>query len=350
MYKSLIKPILFRFNPEVVHDFVVALGEFAGRFAITRFLARLIYGYRGPDISKVVDGIKYKTPIILSAGFDYNGELTQILPMMSFGGEEVGSVTAKACVGNVGEHLTRLKHSKSILVNKGLKNDGVEVIISRLKNTPRIRGFVIGVSVARTNDKDSASVDAGIADYEFTLRKLVENDVGDYYTINISCPNAFGGEAFTDPDLLVKLFNVLDKIKRTKPLYVKMPISISDEKFLEVLAVLDHYSVQGVVIGNLQKDYSKIDARDNSPRNFKGGLSGRPCFERSNELIALTKKKYKNRFTIIGSGGIFSYADAREKMNLGADLVQLITGMIYEGPGLIKNICRCSSVGRASLS
>jgi dihydroorotate dehydrogenase len=350
MYKSLIKPILFRFNPEAVHDFAVSLGEFAGRFAPTRFITRLIYGYNGPDISKVVDGIKYKTPIILSAGFDNNARLTRILPMLSFGGEEIGSVTLRPCEGNPYPRLTRLPSTQSIIVNKGLRNIGAEAIIKKLQNTPRVKNFVLGISLARTNDVASSSVEDGILDYCQSLKKFTESGVGDYFTINISCPNAFTGELFTKPPLLEQLLNALDKVERIKPLYIKMPISINSEVFLDLLSVIEHHKVDGVVIGNLEKNYDVIDPKDIKPTQFQGGISGRPCFKRSNELIALTKKKYKNRFTIIGSGGIFSHADAREKMKLGADLVQLITGMIYEGPGLIKNICRCSSVGRASLS
>jgi len=347
MYKKVIKPILFRFNPEPVHDFFISFGEFLGGFTLGRNLVSLFYNYRGPDISKTVDGIKYRTPILLSAGFDYNGRLSRILSALSFGGEEVGSVTARPCAGNDRPRLTRLPRSKSIIVNKGLKNDGVEKIIARLKNRPRAENFVIGISLARTNDASSATLPESIADYAFSLRRLTEEGVGDYYTINISCPNAYSGEIFTDPDSLEGLFQVLDKISRAnpkKPLYVKMPTSVSDQTFKELLAVLARHKVEGVVIGNLMKDYRKINVHDASPEKFQGGLSGAPCFDRSNELIALTKKEYKNRFTIIGSGGIFSPADAKKKMELGADLVQLITGMIYEGPGLINAICRSLAV------
>jgi dihydroorotate dehydrogenase len=335
------------FDPEAVHNFCTIFGKFIGATILGRFILGSMYGYKKTDTAKIVDGIYYKTPILLAAGFDYNGELTQVLSSISFGGEEVGSVTAKASFGNPKPRLTRLPNTQSILVNKGLRNDGVESVIRRLEKTKRVKDFVIGVSIARTNEKDTSSVEAGIIDYVFSLKKLVEANIGDYYTINISCPNSFGGEAFITPELLGQLFVELDKVSHKKPVYVKMPISISDDVFLALLHVLNKHNVQGVVIGNLQKDYTKIKTGDFVPQKYSGGLSGKPCEERSNQLIALTKTKYGNRFTIIGCGGIFSYKDAQKKLDAGADLIQLITGMIYEGPGLVKEICKGLSLQKS---
>lgn len=338
MYKHALKPILFLFEPETVHNFFVSFGRFMGRFRLGRFIVSTMYGYKGKDISKVVDGIKYKTPILLSAGFDYNANLVDILSSMSFGGVEVGSVTARPCLGNSTPRLRRLINTKSILVNKGLKNDGVDAVIQKIKNK-KTNDLVVGISIARTNDKNTTTTEAGIEDYVYSLKKVVESNVGDYYTINISCPNAFWGEAFTTAPLLEKLFISLDKVERTKPLYVKMPISIEDEIFFQLLEVLDRHNVQGLIIGNLQKDYKKINEKDKTPEKYCGGLSGKPCEDRSNFLIKTTKEKYKDRFTIVGCGGVFSYEDARKKFDSGAVLIHLITGMIFEGPSLIKSIC-----------
>ena len=159
LYKHVLKPILFLFDPENVHDFFIWTGELLGRFWLTRHLVSFAYGYRvskkSKDISKTVDGINYRTSILLSAGFDYNGRLTKILPYIGFGGEEVGSVTARPCEGNPKPRLTRLPKSKSIIVNKGLRNEGVDKIITRIKDEHQ--KFVIGISIARTNDEKSVS-------------------------------------------------------------------------------------------------------------------------------------------------------------------------------------------------
>jgi dihydroorotate dehydrogenase subfamily 2 len=339
LYKHLLKPILFRFDPESVHDFFTASGEWIGKHGIGRSALDATYGYHGPDISKTVDGIAYRTPLLLSAGFDYNARLTRTLSHIGLGGEEIGSVTAKPCEGNAKPRLTRLRRSQSILVNKGLRNDGVDAIIERLKSVPREPGYVIGISIARTNCAESASVEAGIADYAYSFRRLNEEGVGDYYTINISCPNAFGGEAFSSPELLPKLLAALKQIPCAKPVYVKMPINIPWDQFDALLRIIDAHGMSGVVIGNLNKDYGSLDVRDETPQAYKGGLSGKPCTHLSTDLIYKTRQVYGKRFTIIGVGGVMSPETALEKFEAGADLVQLISGLIFEGPGLVKKMC-----------
>lgn len=340
MYQRILKPTLFLFNPEFVHKVFVWKGVFLGSNPLTRKIINVVYGYHGSDISKVVDGITYKTPVVLSAGFDYNGHLTQILPSLGFGGVEVGSVTARPCRGNPSPTLTRLPDSKAIIVNKGLKNDGVDKIIERLKKKKRFKDFVIGISIAKTNDKQSADTQEAIKDYCYSFKQLNEENVGDYYTINISCPNAFGGETFTKPDLLEQLLFEIKKIPCTKPVYIKMPINIFWEETKDLLDVIVKYQINGVIFGNLNKNYLDIPHAPERPPEYRGGISGKPCFHPSNILIEKTKKEYENKLTIIGCGGIFTPVDAMYKFELGSSLIHLITGMIYEGPSLIKKICK----------
>ena len=342
MYKHVLKPILFWFDPESVHDMFTSTGKFLGSFWLGRYMTSWIYGYRGADISTTVDGITFRTPFLLSAGFDYNGHLDRILPCIGMGGEEVGSVTAKPCEGNPKPRLTRLPKSQSIMVNKGLRNDGVERIISRFKSSSRsnTNRFIVGVSIAKTNCNDAATTQGAIDDYVYSFRRLNEEGVGDYYTLNISCPNAFGGEAFITAPLLTQLLDAISKIPCQKPIYVKMPINIPWEQFDSLLQVIDSHKLQGVIIGNLNKDYSSLDFREEAPAGFHGGLSGKPCRALSTELIRKTREKYARRFTIIGVGGVMSWKDADEKFEAGADLIQLITGMIFEGPGLIGRLCK----------
>ena len=323
---------------------MVATGEILGRNFLTRRLIDLVYGYHGPRISKMVDGITYRTPFLLSAGFDYNARLGRILPHIGLGGEEIGSITAKPCEGNPRPRLTRLPRSRSIIVNKGLRNDGVEKIIERCRrgrtSPTRNFAFVSGISIARTNCAESSDIESGIDDYLYSFRRLNEEGIGDNNTINISCPNAFGGEAFTTPELLEKLLLALAPVSCKKPVYVKMPINIPWKQFEALLKIIDTHGLQGVVIGNLNKDYNSLDFREEAPAEYQGGLSGKPCRNLSTELIRKTRSAYGRRFTIIGVGGVMSWEDAKEKFEVGADLIQLITGMIYEGPGLIRKLCR----------
>jgi len=340
LYRSVLKPILFLFNADVVHNLFITIGEIAGRFTFSRWLLGLFYNYRGPDISKTVDGITYRTPILLSAGFDPDGQLTQVLSSLSFGGEEIGSITAHKCEGNPRPHFLRLIRNKSFVVYKGLRNNGVDVLISKLLKTKRSPNFVLGISIARTNEKEAAiDVEAGIRDYVESFRKLNAAGIGDYYAINISCPNAHTGETFIKPELLAQLLPRLREVHCIKPVYLKMPISIPWEQFSELADLADENDIQGLIIGNVSKKYADLDYTEDAPKEFRGGISGTPCRVLSTELIRKTREKYGKRFTIIGVGGILTPDDAMEKFAAGADLIQLITGMIFEGPGLIKAIC-----------
>lgn len=340
LYKKALKPILFKFDPEVIHDLFVGFGELCGKTKLGRGFVAMLYKSKSKK-DLVIDGITYKYPVILAAGFDYNGRLAKVLDCMSFGGDEIGSVTARPCKGNNKPRLKRMVKSQGLVVYKGLKNEGVDAVIERLKSFKKPKGFVWGISIAKTNDEESASTEAGIQDYYYSLRRLETENIGDFYTINISCPNVHGGESFTSPELLKPLMEKLSEAKNTKPVYVKMPINEPWEKFYELLKVLDEYSfIKGLVIGNLNKNYEEADYPDEAPNKYRGGLSGKICQQRSNELIRNTKKTYNDRFTIIGCGGILSVEDAQEKLDAGADLLQLITGMIFEGPHLMKEIAK----------
>lgn len=340
LYRRFLKPVLFAMNPDVVHDLFIRIGEFSGSHRSLRGLFSNLYRYTGPDISKTVDGIRYHTPVLLSAGFDTNGRLTRILPSLSFGGEEIGSVTAEFCEGNPKPHMVRMPRNKSIVVFKGLRNNGVDALITKLRETPRVNDFVIGISIARTNSPDAnRSIEASIEDYFASYQKLNAANIGDYYTINISCPNAFGGETFAEPALLKKLLVRLTSIPSEKPLYLKMPLNLEWDAFNALLIIAKEFKVHGLVIGNLNKEYKEVDFKEDCPASYRGGISGKPCATRSTELIRRTRENYGNRFTIFGVGGVLTPEDAMEKFAAGADLVQLISGMIFTGPGLIKDIC-----------
>lgn len=340
LYKKLLKPILFLVDPEIIHNNFTRFGEILGSYGLTQAIFRAIYGYRGPDISKTIDGITYKTPVLLSAGFDFNAQLPTILQELGFGGEEVGSVTLRPCEGNEKPRLGRAIKSQALIVWKGLRNDGVDQIIERLKRkSPHIPAdFVVGISIARTNDFKTSSEEEGIADYVGSYKKLITANIGNYYTINISCPNAFGGEPFTEKTRLAKLLGAITSIRNEKPIYVKFPINQPWNEIQELLDVCLQYRVNGVIIGNLNKDYSSLDFREEAPQEYRGGLSGKPCRALSTDLIRKTRAYVGDGFTIIGVGGILSTADALEKLDAGANLLMLITGMIMEGPHLISDI------------
>jgi dihydroorotate dehydrogenase subfamily 2 len=338
LYRQVLKPLLFLLPPELVHEGFISLGQFLGWFKPGFWLIDFLYNYRGSKVAVTVDGLTYGAPVMLAAGFDYNARLINILPALGLGGVEVGSVTARPCAGNPKPRLTRLPHSQSIIVNKGLKNEGVEVVAKRLAKYKRRADFIVGVSIARTNDEFSNTMETGVADYLFSLKTLVAAGVGDYYTINISCPNAFGGETFTKPELLDLLLKELKTVAHNKPLYVKMPLNLTWAEFEPLLQIIIKHQFNGVIIGNLTKNYDDLADQSERPAAYGGGLSGAPCRSRAQELVEQAVAAYGDKLTVIGCGGIFSAADALAYFDRGAKLTQLITGLIYEGPGLIKKI------------
>ncbi len=311
-------------------------GKLLGHFAIARALTKFFFNYQNPLLEQTVYGIKFANPVGLSAGFDKDAELINILPSVGFGFQSVGSITAKPYEGNPKPWLYRLKKTQSIVVNFGLKNVGVDEIIKRIRNS--IKQYPLMISVAKTNSPTTTDTVNGITDYVETLSKLEQNQIGDIYEINISCPNAFGGESFTTPELLEPLLARISSLKLSKPIFIKMPINLPFEDFKKLLDIILKYQMSGVIIGNLNKDRARPEIKDKIPEGLKGNLSGKPTFELSNNLISETYNYCGDKLKIIGVGGIFSAADAYEKIKRGASLVQLITGMIFEGPALIGNI------------
>ena len=334
MYKQLIKPLLFKMDPERVHDHALALGKVLGKIKIFNPLIALFYRYKNRKLTSRVNGIKYLNPVGLAAGFDKNADLMNILPSIGFGFEEVGSITALPYKGNPKPRLHRLPKYKSLVVNYGLKNIGAMKIEKKLKKRFK---FPIGINIAKTNCKETIDTKKGIIDYYLSLKRLQK--YADYVTINISCPNTFGGEPFTEPKKLDKLLAKLNTLKSNKPRYIKLSPDLSIKEVDSILKIVKKYNIQGFVISNLVKkrETTKIPMLAFS-RVGKGGLSGKPVQDRSDNLISYIYKKTKGQYTIIGVGGIFNAKDAYEKIISGASLVQLITGMIYEGPMVIKKI------------
>lgn len=335
-YKHVAKPIFFAQDPEKVHDNLTKISIFAGKHTVSKLLVKGAFYYSNPALNQNILGINFNNPVGLSAGFDKDGLITEILPDVGFGYAEIGSVTGEPCAGNDGTRLWRLKKSQSIAVYYGLKNDGAAVVAKRLKSKPS--KIPLGISVAKTNCQATADDKAGIADYAKAFRAVQE--VGDYYTINISCPNAYGGQPFTDAKRLHSLLAELDKVKTKKPVFVKLSPDLSHKNVNELIDTCKKHNVQGFVCSNLTKDrgLNSINKEDFMPE--VGGLSGKVLEEKSNQLIAHVYKKTKGKYIIIGVGGIFTAQDAYTKIKLGANLVQLITGMIYQGPQTISEINR----------
>lgn len=338
-YTQIVKRIFFLLDAELVHNSINYFGRMLGSFSIMRAITRAAFSFNHPTNKKVLNGITFPNPVGLAAGFDYNGNLTQIIPDVGMGWHTIGTVTFLPYEGNKKPRLGRFIESKSLLVNKGLKSLGAIAIAKKLNGI--VFRIPTGVSVASTN-KYFNSTHEQIVDILNTFLIFEKSQVKhSYYELNISCPNTFGGEPFTTPKRLRLLLTALEKLKLSKPVFVKMPIDQTKKETLELLNVIDGFTVAGVIFGNLTKDKNNPDVTKKDQekwKNAKGNLSGKPTWNKSNELIKLTKKNFGNRFTIVGTGGIFNGSDALKKMEYGADLIQLITGMIFEGPQTIGEI------------
>ncbi|MGD8374359.1 MAG: quinone-dependent dihydroorotate dehydrogenase [Candidatus Woesebacteria bacterium] len=333
-YVKVAKPLLFKMSADDVHEGLINLGVFVQKIPLLCWLMRWAWCYDDDILKTEVVGVKFSNPVGMSAGFDKDCKVISMLKMVGFGFVECGSVTRHSYAGNQKPWYTRLPKTKSIVVNAGLKSQGAESVAARLSAYKRrqICGMPINVSVAKTNSFDTVDIAKGVQDYCETLKIIKSTGRADMYTLNISCPNAFGGEPFTTPETLQKLLKSVDKLKLDKPIFVKMPIDKTWPEFEQLLDVASNHNVQGITIGNLRKDRRKAKIKDDFKPDTPGNLSGKPCWQPSNELLAKSYKKYSDRFVFVGVGGIFTAQDAYQKIKLGASLVEMITGVIFNGP------------------
>ena len=335
IYKKLMKPLFFLIDPEKVHDFTIFTGRLLGSNFLTRNLTKLFFYYESPKLNVKVKNIKFNNPIGLAAGFDKNALLTNILPAVGFGHMEIGSVTGVGCEGNKKPRLFRLVKDKAILVYYGLANQGSKIIRERLKN--KHFKIPLGISVAKVNDP-KVKGKGSINDYVLAFKRL--HKIGAYTTINVSCPNTGDGTTFCNPLFLNRLLKEVSKIKIKKPVFLKIKPGLSDREVNEMLKVCKKYRfITGFIISNLSKRRDGLKTSKKLVEEMPlGGISGKYVQKDSDELIKKFYKKTKGKYVIIGVGGIFNGKDAYEKIKNGATLLQLITGMIYNGPNLIKEI------------
>jgi dihydroorotate dehydrogenase (fumarate) len=308
---------------------------------IFRGFVKLIFKPKeNPILSQKIDGMKFESPVGLAAGFDKNGEIMPTIAALGFGFGEVGSISTDPCEGNPKPWFYRLPKTGSAVINAGLANEGSKIILDRIKKIPSgaIKNFPIILSVVKANSPKVVSVKEGIDDYLGTLKRAKSVNNIKAFELNISCPNTYCGEPFTEPESLEKLLKAVDKLAIKKPIYIKMPLNLAWKDSKELLDIIVKHKITGVTVSNLQKDRTKVDLKDELPDEIKGSFSGRPAWAPSNELIRKTYKAYGDKLTIIGVGGIFSAEDAYTKIKLGADIIEVATGVIFNGPQIVAQI------------
>lgn len=341
IYQNIIKPILFKFPADDVHRFFLEAGYYLSNNKNKLKIFNFFFNYKNLILKEVVKGCSYENPIGLAAGFDYDADLIGVLPSLGFGAHTIGTVTYLPYEGNPKPMLGRLPKSKSLLVNKGFKSNGLKAVLKKIAH--RESSIPLGISIGSTN-QPYKNIEGMIEDIYSSFEIVLKKDKFDYYELNISCPNLINVEnlkdKFDQPLGFGMLLNRLSYLNINKPLYVKMYAEQSPDETLALCAVAERYRfVSGFILSNLVKDRTNPNFDQEEIGSVgKGNFSGKPTFELSNNLISAVYNKYRNRFIIIGCGGIFTGADAYEKIKRGASLLQLITGMVYNGPSVIGSI------------
>jgi dihydroorotate dehydrogenase len=333
MYKRIVQPLLFLFDPEKVHYFTFSMIKWLSYLPGIPSLIRALYRQNDPRFEREVFGLKFPNPVGLAAGFDKNAELFKELSNFGFGFIEIGTLTPKAQPGNPKKRLFRLKEDEAIINRMGFNNFGVEDAVKRLKkNTDILIGGNIGKNKVTPNEK-------AVDDYIYCFHALF--DYVDYFVVNVSSPNTPNLRALQDKEPLTKLLstlNVLNKEKSTpKPILLKIAPDLTNAQLDDIIDIVISTKIDGVIASNTTLSRDGLQSNNKSET---GGLSGKPLNHRSTEVIRYLVKMSKNAFPIIGVGGIHSAEDALEKLNAGASLVQLYTGFVYEGPSIVKRILK----------
>ncbi len=318
---------------------MIKLGKLIGSNVLFRKVTALFFNYSNSRLRQNIGGLIFNNPVGLAGGFDKNAEITKILPSLGFGFMEIGSVTAQPCAGNPKPWLWRLPKSKGIVVYYGLKNEGAEKIAAKLAR--RKNQIPLGINVAKTNSPETVETEKGKNDYLQTIKTFLSSNIGDYFTINISCPNAYGGCSFAEPEPLKLLLEDISKLGIDKPIFLKLSPDTPLDKIDQTIVLAEQYNITGFICTNSTKNRDDAPIKPEEinllPKD-RGGLSGKPLEAMANKMIAYVYQKTKGKKIIIGCGGIFNAEDAYKKIKLGASLLQLITGMIFEGPQVISQI------------
>ncbi|MGA0373037.1 MAG: quinone-dependent dihydroorotate dehydrogenase [Flavobacteriaceae bacterium] len=331
MYRYLIKPILFLCDPEWIHHFVFAFICWIHKIPGVPFLVRAVYQVEHPKLEKEFFGIRFKNPVGLAAGFDKDAKLYRELSNFGFGFVEIGTLTPKPQTGNPKKRLFRIPHDGALINRMGFNNQGVKAAIPRLQKNKNI---IIGGNIGKNkNTPNNKATD----DYIYCFQSLYPHV--DYFVVNVSSPNTPNLRELQEKKPLTELLNTLQKInqatEKPKPILLKISPDLNDDQLIDIIDIVKTTHTAGVIATNTTLSR---DGLSSSKLTQTGGLSGKPLTQRSTDVVRFLSEKSKKAFLIIGVGGIHDPKDAIEKINAGADLIQLYTGFVYNGPAVVKRI------------
>ena len=331
MYKFLIKPILFLFNPEWVHHTVFSTLKVIHLIPGIGWLIRRIYQLKDQRLERKLFGLTFINPVGLAAGFDKDAKLYQELSNFGFGFIEIGTLTPEPQPGNPKKRLFRLSKDNALINRMGFNNEGVKEAIERLKKN---KGILIGGNIGKNKITPN---DEAVSDYVQCFEALFPHV--DYFVVNVSSPNTPNLRALQDKEPLQHLLKTLKdlNLKKTnpKPILLKIAPDLTERELLDIIDIITSVNIDGIIATNTTLSREGLKSPN---KNEAGGLSGEPLTDRSTEVIRFIHEKSNNAFPIIGVGGIHSPQDALNKLSAGASLVQLYSGFVYEGPSVVKKI------------
>lgn len=336
MYQSILRPILFKFDPEKVHYFIFSVIKNLSAIPGMSFLFKKLYAIEDKRLERKVFGLKFKNPVGLAAGFDKNAVLYNELANFGFGFIEIGTVTPKGQEGNPKKRLFRLQEDQAIINRMGFNNEGLEAAIEQLKkNKGRL---IIGGNIGKNTQTAPQDYTRDYLECFNALHPYV-----DYFVLNVSCPNVSSHAKLNDRDYLEELITAVQAANNTfstqKPILLKIAPDLNNEQLDEIVELVLGTKLDGVIASNTSTSRANLKTSVERLEEIgNGGVSGKPVAEKSTQVIKYLADKSNRAFPIIGVGGVHTAADALAKIEAGATLVQIYTGFIYSGPKLIKQI------------
>lgn len=336
LYRYILKPILFCFDAESAHSFTTRSLGLVLKIPVISFLFKSIYRFEDERLSKKIWNLEFSNPVGLAAGFDKDGKYYRNMSSLGFGFIEIGTVTPLAQQGNPKKRLFRLPKDKALINRMGFNNEGVDKMIERLQRRKK-SSLIIGGNIGK--NKLTPNEDA-IRDYEISFRKLY-NHV-DYFVINVSSPNTPGLRELQDKEPLTKLIrhllDIRDKQEYWKPVLLKIAPDLTIEQLEDIIDIIKTEKLDGIIATNTTISRENLESSSEELENIgAGGLSGTPLKNRSCEIVRFIRSQLAD-IVIIGVGGIATPEDALKMLQSGADLIQVYTGLVYQGPGFIKKI------------
>ena len=336
MYKIFVRPLLFHFDPEAVHYFTFNFLKIVCKIPGVKFLMLFLYSNQEEKLERELFGIKFQSPVGLAAGFDKDAKLINELTCFGFSFIEIGTLTPKPQPGNEKPRLFRLPEDNALVNRMGFNNGGVQEAVERLKklNSKVIIGGNIGKNKLTPNEN-------AFDDYRICFEALYP--YVDYFVVNVSSPNTPGLRELQEKEPLRKLLAGVKQLSlnksKPKPILLKIAPDLTETQLSDIVTILLETKTDGVIATNttVSRQGLATDAKE-LERVGTGGLSGKPLTDRSNEVISFLRMKLGKNYPIIGVGGIMSARDAKEKIKAGADLIQIYTGFVYEGPGFVKQL------------